>query len=199
DISASVDARDTLLDLAERTASRLFIPLTVGGGVRTADDVGRALRSGADKVSINSAAVVRPVILTEAAERFGSQCVVASIDAKRDGDRWRVYGKGGREPTPLDAVEWAIDCVRRGAGEVLLTSIDRDGARTGYDLALTRAVADAVPVPVVASGGAGTAAHVCEVLAEARADAALLAGILHDGVTTVHAVKDAMRAAKLPV
>jgi cyclase len=125
--------------------------------------------------------------------------VVASIDAKRDGDRWRVYVKGGREATPLDAVEWAVECVRRGAGEVLLTSIDRDGARTGYDLALTRAVADAVAVPVVASGGAGTAAHVCEVLSEARADAALLAGILHDGVTTVHAVKDAMRAASLPV
>jgi len=163
------------------------------------DDVGRALRSGADKVSINSASVVRPEILTEAAERFGSQCVVASIDAKRDGDRWRVYVKGGREPTPLDAVEWAVECVRRGAGEVLLTSIDRDGARTGYDLALTRAVADAVAVPVVASGGAGTAAHVCDVLSSAHADAALLAGILHDGVTTVHAVKDAMRAASLPV
>src|SRR5215217_1375137 len=187
------------LDIARRTAECLFVPLTIGGGVRTVDDVGRALRSGADKVSINSASVVRPEILTEAAERFGSQCVVASIDAKRDGDRWRVYVKGGREPTPLDAVEWAVECVRRGAGEVLLTSIDRDGARTGYDLPLTRAVVDAVAVPVVASGGAGTAAHVCEVLADARADAALLAGILHDGVTTVHAVKDAMRAAHLPV
>jgi cyclase len=195
DISASAEERGTLLDVARRTAECLFVPLTIGGGVRTVDDVGRALRSGADKVSINSASVVRPEILTEAAERFGSQCVVASIDAKRDGDRWRVYVKGGREPTPLDAVEWAVECVRRGAGEVLLTSIDRDGARTGYDLALTRAVADAVAVPVVASGGAGTAAHVCDVLSSAHADAALLAGILHDGVTTVHAVKDAMRAA----
>ena len=167
--------------------------------MRTADDVGRALRSGADKGSINSAMVVRPEILTEAAERFGSQCVVASIDAKREGDRWRVYVKGGREATPLDAVEWAAECVGRGAGEVLLTSIDRDGARIGYDLALTRAVADAVAVPVVASGGAGSAAHVCEVLSDAHADAALLAGILHDGITTVHAVKDAMRAANLPV
>src|SRR5919107_1475924 len=193
DISASAEERGTLLDVARRTAECLFVPLTIGGGVRTADDVGRALRSGADKVSINSAAVVRPEILTEAAERFGSQCVVASIDAKRDGDRWRVYVKGGREATPLDAVEWAAECVERGAGEVLLTSIDRDGARTGYDLALARAV------PVVASGGAGTAAHVCEVLSDARADAALLAGILHDGLTTVHAVKDAMRAAHLPV
>jgi cyclase len=199
DISASSEERGTLLDVARRTAERLFVPLTIGGGVRSADDVGRALRSGADKVSINSAAVTRPAVLTEAAERFGSQCVVASIDAKHDGERWRVYVKGGREATPLDAVEWAVECVRRGAGEVLLTSIDRDGARTGYDIALTRAVADAVAVPVVASGGAGSAAHVCEVLADAHADAALLAGILHDGVTTVHAVKDAMRAAHLPV
>jgi cyclase len=163
------------------------------------DDVARALRSGADKVSINSAMVARPEIVSEAAERFGSQCVVASIDAKRDGDRWRVYVKGGREATSLDAVEWAAECVGRGAGEVLLTSIDRDGARTGYDLALTRAVADVVHVPVVASGGAGTAAHVCEVLADAGADAALLAGILHDEVTTVSAVKAAMRAAHIPV
>jgi cyclase len=199
DISASAEERGTLLDVARRTAECLFVPLTSGGGVRTADDVGRALRSGADKVSINSAMVVRPEILTEAAERFGSQCVVASIDAKREGDRWRVYVKGGREATPLDAVEWAAECVDRGAGEVLLTSIDRDGARTGYDLALTRAVADAVVVPVVASGGAGSAVHVCEVLSDAHADAALLAGILHDGITTVHAVKDAMRGANLPV
>ena len=199
DISASAEERGTLLDVARRTAERLFVPLTIGGGVRSADDVGRALRSGADKVSINSAAVVRPEVLTESAERFGSQCVVASIDAKHDGTTWRVYVKGGREATDLDAVEWAAECVRRGAGEVLLTSIDRDGARTGYDLALTRAVSSAVHVPVVASGGAGTAAHVCAVLSEAGADAALLAGILHDGVTTVRAVKDAMREARLPV
>src|SRR3982750_1899953 len=155
DISASVEARRTLLDVALKTAEQLFIPLTIGGGIRSADDVGLALRAGADKVSINSAAVTRPAVLTEAAERFGAQCVVASIDAKRDGDRWRVHVKGGREATSLDAVEWAVECVRRGAGEVLLTSIDRDGARTGYDLALTRAVATAVNVPVVASGGAG--------------------------------------------
>jgi cyclase len=199
DISASTEERGTLLDVARRTAERLFVPLTIGGGVRSADDVGRALRAGADKVSINSAAVMRPEILTESASRFGAQCVVASIDAKRDGGSWRVYVKGGRERTELDAVAWAIECVRRGAGEILLTSIDRDGARTGYDLALTRAVADAVDVPVVASGGAGTPAHVCEVLDSGRADAALLAGILHDGVTTVHAVKDAMRSAHLPV
>ena len=199
DISASAEERGTLLDVARRTAERLFVPLTIGGGVRSAEDVGLALRSGADKVSINSAAVARPEILRESAERFGSQCVVASIDAKHDGTTWRVHIKGGREATALDAVEWATECVHRGAGEILLTSIDRDGARTGYDLALTRAVSAAVAVPVVASGGAGTAAHVCEVLADAGADAALLAGILHDGVTTVRAIKDAMRAAHLPV
>ena len=199
DISASAEERGTLLDVARRTAERLFVPLTIGGGVRSVDDVGRALRAGADKVSINSASVTRPAILTESAARFGSQCVVASIDAKREGDGWRVYVKGGRARTELDAVAWATECVRRGAGEILLTSIDRDGARTGYDIALTSAVADVVDVPVVASGGAGTAADVCEVLASGHADAALLAGILHDGVTTVHAVKDAMRSAKLPV
>jgi cyclase len=199
DISASAEERGTLLDVARRTAERLFVPLTIGGGVRTADDVGLALRSGADKVRINSAAVARPAVITPSAERFGSQCVVASIDARRDGERWRVYVKGGREATPLDAVEWAVECVRRGAGEILLTSIDRDGARTGYDVALTRKVADAVPVPVVASGGAGSAAHVCEVLVDARADAALLAGILHDGLTTVQAVKGAMRDEGIPV
>ena len=199
DISASAEERGTLLDVARRTAERLFVPLTIGGGVRSADDVGRVLRAGADKVSLNSAAVMRPEVLTESAARFGAQCVVASIDAKREDDGWRVYVKGGRERTELDAVEWATECVRRGAGEILLTSIDRDGARTGYDIPLTRAVADAVDVPVVASGGAGSATHVCEVLNQGHADAALLAGILHDGVTTVHAVKNAMRATRLPV
>ncbi len=199
DISASAEDRGTLLDVARRTAERLFVPLTIGGGVRSADDVGRALRAGADKVSINSASVRRPELLTEAAERFGSQCVVASIDAKQDGASWSVYVKGGRERTSLDAVEWAAECVRRGAGEVLLTSIDRDGARTGYDIALTRAVAAAVNVPVVASGGAGNADHVCDVFEAGNADAALLAGILHDGLITVRDVKRAMREAKLPV
>jgi cyclase len=200
DISASAEARGTLLDVARRTAEQLFIPLTIGGGVRTADDVGVALRSGADKVSINSAAVARPAVLTEAANRFGAQCVVASIDAKAEtGGRWRVYVHGGRTATPLDAVEWARECVARGAGEILLTSIDRDGARTGYDLALTAAVADAVSVPVVASGGAGSAADVCTVLRDAHAEAALVAGILHDGLTTVGAIKTAMADAGLPV
>jgi cyclase len=198
DIAASAEDRATLLDVARRTAEQLFVPLTLGGGVRSADDVGRALRAGADKVSINSTAVRRPEVLTEAAGRFGAQCIVASIDAKRDGAGWRVYVKGGRERTELDAVAWAQECVERGAGEILLTSIDRDGARTGYDLDLTNAVASAVAVPVVASGGAGSAADVCDAL-HAGAEAALLAGILHDGVVTVGAVKRAVTAAGLSV
>ena len=201
DISASEEERATLLDVARRTAERLFVPLTIGGGVRTADDVGRALRAGADKVSINTAAVQRPEVMTESAWRFGAQCVVASIDAKAradGGEGWEVFTHGGKRPTGLDAVDWARECVSRGAGEILLTSIDRDGARTGYALALTRAVADAVDVPVVASGGAGTAEHVRDVLLDAHADAALVAGILHDGVTTVRAIKQVMRAAGIP-
>ena len=199
DISASAEERAMLLDVARRTAEQLFIPLTLGGGVRSAGDVGRALRAGADKVSINSAAVARPEVLTEAAAQFGSQCVVASIDAKREGDGWRVYVKGGRERTDLDAIAWTVECVRRGAGEVLLTSIDRDGARIGYDIELTRAIVTAVNVPVVASGGAGCAQDVCDVFRDGRADAALLAGILHDGLTTVGAVKQSMRNAHLAV
>jgi imidazole glycerol-phosphate synthase subunit HisF len=200
DISASADGRATLLDVAQQTAEQLFIPLTIGGGVRTADDVGRVLRAGADKVSLNSAAVARPEVLTDCAERFGAQCVVASIDAKRDADGiWRVWTHGGRTETPLEAVAWAQECVERGAGEVLLTSIDRDGVRSGYDLPMTRAVADAVPVPVIASGGAGHAAHVVDALRDGGADAALVAGILHDGVTTVADLKAAMRTAGLPV
>ncbi|WP_434348665.1 imidazole glycerol phosphate synthase subunit HisF [Myxococcus virescens] len=199
DISASAEERDTLWELVRRTAEQLFIPLAVGGGVRTVDDVGRALRAGADKVSINSAAVTNPALLTACAERFGAQCVVASIDAKRDGDRWRVYTHGGRKPTDLDAVAWARECVARGAGEVLLTSIDRDGARTGYDLALTRAVSEAVDVPVIASGGAGSAAHVRDAFQEGGADAALVAGILHDGLTTVGAIKALLREGGLHI
>lgn len=200
DISASAEERATLLDVARRTAEQLFIPLTIGGGVRTADDVARALRAGADKVSLNSAAVARPEVLTESAHRFGAQCVVASIDAKRNAHGvWTVWVKGGREETPLEAVAWAQECVARGAGEILLTSIDRDGARTGYDLALTRAVADAVHVPVIASGGAGEARHLVDAVVDGHADAVLVAGILHDGLTTVAALKDTMRAAGLPV
>jgi cyclase len=201
DISASAEERGTLLDVARRTAERLFIPLTIGGGVRTVDDVGRALRAGADKVSINSAAVERPEVITESAYRFGAQCTVASIDAKWSDARggFEVYTRGGRTPTGLDAVAWARECVERGAGEILLTSIDRDGARTGYNLPLTRAVADAVAVPVIASGGAGTAEHARDAIVEGGADAALVAGILHDGLTTVDAIKRVMTAGGVPV
>jgi imidazole glycerol-phosphate synthase subunit HisF len=199
DITASAEGRGTFLETVQRTAESLFIPLTVGGGVRTVDDIAALLRAGADKVSVNSAAVRDPALLTAASERFGAQCVVASIDATWEDGAARVYTHGGRTRTELEAIAWARECVLRGAGEVLLTSIDRDGARTGYDLALTRAVAQAVSVPVVASGGAGSAEDVAEVLLHAGADAALVAGILHDGVTTVSALKGAMRAAQLPV
>jgi len=198
DISASAEERATLLDLARRTAERLFIPLTLGGGIRSADDVARALRSGADKVSLNTAAVERPRVIAESSQRFGAQCVVASIDAARVDGTYRVFVKGGREATSLEAVAWACECERLGAGEILLTSIDRDGVRSGYDLALTRAISAAVSVPVIASGGAGSAAHVCAALQDGGADAALVAGILHDGVTTVDALKAAMRNAGIP-
>jgi imidazole glycerol-phosphate synthase subunit HisF len=199
DISASAEERATLLDVARRTATQLFVPLTIGGGVRTADDVGRTLRAGADKVAINSAAVLRPEVLSEAATMFGAQCVVSSIDAKRTGRAWRVFIHGGRTATDLDAVEWARECVSRGAGEILLTSVDRDGSRDGYDLELTRAVSDAVDVPVIASGGAGSASDVVSAIRSGHADAALVAGILHDGVTTISRIKQHMKTAHLPV
>ena len=201
DITASAEARSTTWDVVRHTAERLFIPLTLGGGVRTVDDVSRALRSGADKVSLNTSAVERPDVLTESAERFGAQCVIASIDAKRRAGvaNWEVYVRGGRQPTGLDAVEWAAQCVRLGAGEILLTSIDRDGARSGYDIELTRAVSSAVPVPVVASGGAGSADHVLAVLRDAGAEGALVAGILHDRHTTIRDIKKALNLGDIPV
>ncbi|HEY9427482.1 MAG TPA: imidazole glycerol phosphate synthase subunit HisF [Gemmatimonadaceae bacterium] len=198
DISASADERATLLEMVNRTAARLFIPLTVGGGIRSVADVSRALRAGADKVSMNSAAVARPELITECAERYGAQCVVASIDAKREGDGWLVRTRGGRSGTALDAVEWARECAARGAGEILLTSIDRDGVRGGYDLELTRSVSRTVNVPVVASGGAGTAEHVVDAFRVGEADAALVAGILHDRITTVAELKEAMQGAGIP-
>lgn len=189
------------LEAVRRTAERLFIPLCAGGGVRSVDDVAQVLRSGADKVSINTAAVERPELLSEAAGQFGSQCVVASIDAKYDsrgcGDRWRVYTHGGRTPTALDAVAWVQECVERGAGEVLLTSIDRDGTRDGYDLALYQTMSDLVNVPVIASGGAGSSRHVVEAL-QIGADAALVAGMVHDGVGRVASIKAAMQNAGIP-
>lgn len=194
DISATRENRGTLLDTVRRTAEVLFVPLTVGGGVRSVDDIGPLLRAGADKISVNSAAVRDPALLTEGARRYGSQCVVASIDAAREDDgTWRHYTHGGNTRTDLDAVAWAERCAELGAGEILLTSIDRDGVRGGYDLQLTRAVADRVSVPVVASGGAGDASHLRDAFVDGHASAALLAGILHDGLTTVGALKSALR------
>ena len=199
DISASHEGRGTLLDTVRRTAEVLFIPLTVGGGVRTVDDMDTLLRAGADKVSVNSGAVRSPGVLRDGAERFGSQCVVISIDAARDGRTWYHYTHGGRIRTELEAVSWARSCVEKGAGEVLLTSIDRDGVRGGYDLELTRAVAEAVTVPVIASGGAGSTAHLRDGLTAGRAAAVLLAGILHDGLTTVGELKAELIEWGIPV
>jgi cyclase len=202
DITASVEGRGAMLDTVRRTAEVLFIPLTLGGGMRSLADIDAALRSGADKVAINSAALADPTILTRAADRYGSQCVVLSIDAKRDADcpsGYRVVSHGGRRPTERDALEWAREGVTRGAGEILLTSIDRDGVRSGYDVELTRRIADAVDVPVVASGGAGAAEHLAEALREGHADAVLVAGILHDGVTTVPALKTHLEKSGLPI
>jgi cyclase len=194
DISATNEVRATLLDLVRRTAERLFIPLTVGGGMRSVDDIAAALRAGADKIAINSAGVRRPGLFTEAARRFGSQCVVASIDAKRNGAYWEVYINGGRQPTGLDAIEWSVTCAARGAGEILLTSIDRDGARAGYDLELLKAVASYATVPVIASGGAGSASDIRDAFTRGGADAALLAGLLHSGITDIQSIKSALRA-----
>jgi cyclase len=194
DVSASKEDRGTLLETVRRTAEVLFVPLTVGGGVRSVDDIGPLLRAGADKISVNSAAVATPELLSEGARRYGSQCIVASIDAAREEDgTWRHWTHGGSTRTELDAVAWAARCAELGAGEILLTSIDRDGVRTGYDLELTRAVSERVSVPVVASGGAGEASHLRDAFVEGHASAALLAGILHEGLTTVGELKTALR------
>jgi cyclase len=199
DISASADERATLLDTARRAAERLCVPLTIGGGIGSVSDASAALRAGADKVSVNSAAVARPALLRELADRFGSQAVVASIDARREGSCWSVLTHGGTRSTALDAVAWADTCATLGAGEILLTSIDHDGTCQGYDLALTQAVAQAVSVPVIASGGAGTPAHVADVLEQGNAEAALLAGILHDGRCTIAGIKRTLRDRGIPV
>jgi len=199
DISATNEGRATLLSVVRRTAEQLFVPLTVGGGIRSTNDVMLALRSGADKGSLNSAAVGSPPLLSEAAIRFGSQCVVASIDAKRFENRWLVYTHGGSRPTTLDAVEWAAECGRLGAGEILLTSIDRDGSRSGYDVERTRQAARPVELPVIASGGAHAAASDVAVILDGCADAALVAGILHDRVSTIRAIKSEMARAGIPV
>jgi imidazole glycerol-phosphate synthase subunit HisF len=199
DISATNEGRSTLLDLVRRTAERLFIPLTVGGGMRSVEDIAAALRAGADKIAINSAGVRCPALFTVAAKRFGSQCVVASIDAQRNGDSWEVYINGGREPTGLDAIEWSVRCAELGAGEILLTSIDHDGALLGYDLELLARVARLATIPVIASGGAGSASDIRDAFTHGGADAALLAGLLHSGVTDVQSIKTALRADGIPV
>ncbi|MGQ0765319.1 MAG: imidazole glycerol phosphate synthase subunit HisF [Gemmatimonadota bacterium] len=191
DISATVTGRETTFDTVSRTAGALFVPLAVGGGISSLSDFNRALRAGADKVCVNTAAIERPALIDEAALEFGSQCVVASIDAAATHTGWCVRTHGGRRAVNIDAVEWARVCAERGAGEIILTSIDCDGARSGYDIELTRAVARVVDIPVVASGGAGLPDHVPEVL-HAGAEAALVAGILHDQVVTVTVIKEAM-------
>ncbi len=198
-IASASDDPCLLLDTVTRAAELLTIPLTVGGGIGSLERIETMLRSGADKVTINSAAFRRPSLLGEAAAQFGSQCVVASIDARREGSMWRVYAEGGRRRTERDAIAWAAECAERGAGEILITSIDRDGMRGGYDLELTRSVMAAVRVPVIASGGAGGVGHVLDVLDEGGADAALLAGILHDGTCSVREIKTAMRNADIAV
>jgi cyclase len=189
DITASHEDREIMLDVVRRTAEGIYMPLTVGGGVRTVDDVRRLLRAGADKVSLNTAAIQQPGVVREAAESFGSQCIVVAIDARREGDHWGVYTHGGRRPTGRDAVAWAQEVVALGAGEILLTSMDRDGTKEGYDLDLTRTVSRAVSVPVIASGGAGTLEHFCEALTDGCADAVLAASLFHFGTYTIGEVK----------
>lgn len=200
DISATPEGRQTTTEMVRRVADEIFLPLTVGGGLRSIDDVWRILLSGADKVSINSAAVRNPEILAESAERFGSQCVVLAIDAKRTRNgSWEVYINGGREGTGLDVVEWAMKGVDLGAGEILLTSMDADGTLSGYDLDLTKTIAQAVDVPLIASGGAGTLSHFATVLAEGYADAALAASLFHDKKMTVEEVKQYLARHGIPV
>lgn len=200
DISATHEGRPSVVELAERVAEQVFIPFTVGGGLRTVEDIRLALLAGADKVSLNSAAVANPALLSQAAERFGSQCVVLAIDAKPVGEgHWEVYTHGGRTAAGLDAVEWAKEGARRGSGEILLTSMGGDGTLAGYDLGVTRAVAEAVGVPVIASGGAGRPEHLVEAVTEGKADAVLLASILHDGIYRIRELKEAMAQAGLPM
>jgi imidazole glycerol-phosphate synthase subunit HisF len=199
DITASHEKRETAAQLARRCADDVFIPFTIGGGVRSVADAQAVLDAGADKVSVNSAAVARPELLSEMAEVFGSQCVVLAIDARREGAGYGVYVDGGRRPVERDAVEWARDGVERGAGEILLTSMDRDGTEDGYELELTRAVADAVDVPVIASGGAGSLDHLVDAVERGGADAVLCASIFHYGRHTVREAKERMRHAGIPV
>ncbi|WP_395155390.1 imidazole glycerol phosphate synthase subunit HisF [Ilumatobacter sp.] len=201
DITASSDNRDTTIDMVHRIAEQVYIPFTVGGGIRTLEDARRMLRAGADKVSVNTAAVQRPELISEIAAEFGVQCVVCAIDARRrqPDDGWEVYLHGGRTPTGLDAVEWAIEAVRRGAGELLLTSMDRDGTREGFDVELTRAISDVVNVPIIASGGVGTLEHLADGVIQGGADAVLAASIFHFREHTVAEAKAAMTDAGITV
>ena len=200
DITASSDNRAIMRDGVERTAGECFMPLTVGGGLRTLEDIRLMLNAGADKVSLNTSAITNPNVVSEASAKFGNQCIVVAIDAKREGEgRWNVYTHGGRNRTELDAVEWAKEVERRGAGEILLTSMDCDGTKDGYDIALTRAVSDAVKIPVIASGGAGNLKHLVDAVKLGGASAVLAASIFHFGTYTIEQAKREMRAAGLPV
>ncbi len=200
DITATSDARDTVADVVERTAAQVFVPLTVGGGIRTLDDFQRLLRAGADKISVNSAAVKDKTLISRAAQRFGSQCVVLAIDARRRPEGWyEVVTAGGRTPTGLDAVEWARRGQELGAGEILLTSMDADGTKVGFDLEMTRAVTQAVSIPVIASGGCGSLEHFAQVFTETGCDAALAASLFHFGELTVPQVKEFLRGKNIPV
>jgi cyclase len=200
DITASSDGRATMVSVVERTAEQCFMPLTVGGGIRAVEDFRTMLRAGADKVSVNTSALQRPELISEAADAFGSQCVVVAVDAKRDGPgKWRVYTHGGRKPTERDAMQWIVEAAKRGAGEILLTSMDADGTCGGYDLELTRTVSEAIGIPVIASGGAGELQHLADVLREGLADAVLAASIFHFGKHTVAEAKDHLASQGLPV
>jgi cyclase len=199
DITATHERRNTLLETVRRTAKELFVPFTVGGGVRTLDDAGAIFDAGADKISINSAAIADPSLITCIGERFGSQAVIVAIDAKRNGSGFHVYSAGGRVPSGKDAVGWAKEAEDRGAGEILLTSMDRDGTGAGFDCELTRAIAEAVRIPVIASGGAGGAEHFVEVFTEGCADAALAASIFHFGLSSITALKEQLQAAGVPM
>ena len=201
DITASSDARNTVVDMVRRVAEKVFIPFTVGGGIRTVDDFRAILREGADKVSVNSSAIMRPELISEAADKFGSQCVVVAIDAKRraDGSGWNIYKNGGRVDMGIDAVDWARKAEMLGAGEILLTSMDCDGTKAGYDIPLTRAIADAVSIPVIASGGAGELSHFAEALTEGGADAALAASLFHYKELEIREVKEYLAARGIPV
>ena len=217
DITASSDSRDTMVDVVQRVSEQVFIPLTVGGGIRAVEDVRRMLKAGADKVGMNTAAVNTPQLLNQGAAAFGNQCIVVAIDAKRvsspegqptpedsdlaldDGSQWQIYTRGGRTPTGLDAVKWATRAVELGAGEILLTSMDEDGQLSGYDLALTRTISEAVPVPVIASGGAGDLEHLYQALDQGKADAVLAASIFHFGTFTIDQAKDYLKGKGVPV